>query len=248
MKRLLEKLLVSALAFVLSLTLLAAEQERPVAGADWKVPEIGMEFVWIKAMECWVGKYEVTNGEYRKFKPDHDSKSYEKQSLNGDRQPVVFVSYEDITGYAQWLTAREQKAGRLPDGYCYRLPSRDEWTTFCQCGDGRLYPWGNSLPPTYGNYSGREADGGEWARIGGYKDDFPVSCPVEKSGRNDWGLFGVGGNAWECTVKSEPELSFDAWRGASWGNNLPVSLQSRCRFVCFDPSRYCGFRLILSRG
>ncbi len=246
MKKMLLKLFVLMLISVSGLTLLAAEKELPVAGADWKVPAVGMEFVWIKALESWVGKYEVTNGEYRKFKPDHNSQSYLNHSLNGDRQPVVFISFDNAVEYAKWLTALEQKAGRLPDGCRYRLPTRDEWMTFCQCGDGRLYPWGDEVPPAYGNYAGREA-GGEWARIAGYNDGFPVSCPVEQSGRNDWGLYGVGGNAWECTVKTTSDLSYDSWRGASWGNNLPVSLQSRIRFISFDPSRYCGFRLVLTR-
>ena len=173
-----------------SLSLTAKDQINPVAGTDWKVPDIGMEFVWIGALDIWVGKYEVTNEEYRKFKPDHDSKSYETYSLNGDRQPVVYVNYEDATAYVKWLTERERKAGRLPPGYCYRLPSDDEWTAFCQCGDNREYPWGNSMPPKYGNYN----------QMDDYNDGFPVTCPVEKSGKNDWGLYGVGGNACECTV------------------------------------------------
>ena len=241
-----KKLLLLTLAFIAGVALFAAEQTMPVAGADWTVPSVGMEFVWIKALECWAGKYEVTNGEYRKFKPDHDSKSYEKHSLNGDRQPVVFISFDDAVAYAKWLTEQEQKAGRLPDGYSYRLPTRDEWMTFCQCGDKRLYPWGDEVPPAYGNYAGREA-GGEWARIAGYKDGFQVSCPVEQSGVNDWGLYGVGGNAWECTIKTRSDLSFDSWRGSSWGNNLPLSMECRSRLISFEPSRYGGFRLVLSR-
>ena len=40
----------------------------------------------------WMGKYEVTNAQYRRFKKDHDSQSYEGKSLNGDEQPVVMVS------------------------------------------------------------------------------------------------------------------------------------------------------------
>ena len=196
-----KKILLLTLTFIAGLALFAAEQTLPVAGTDWTVPSVGMEFVWIKALECWVGKYEVTNGEYRKFKPAHDSRSYEKHSLNGDRQPVVFISFDDAVAYAKWLTEQEQKAGRLPDGYSYRLPTRDEWMTFCQCGDKHLYPWGDEVPPTYGNYAGREA-GGEWARIAGYKDGFQVSCPVEQSGVNDWGLYGVGGNA--CHNASAP--------------------------------------------
>ncbi len=29
---------------------------KPMAGKDWTVPDVGMEFIWIPAMKCWVGK------------------------------------------------------------------------------------------------------------------------------------------------------------------------------------------------
>ena len=205
----------------------------PVLGNDWAIPDIGMEFVWIKALDCWVGKYEVTNGEYRKYKADHDSKDY----FNGNRQPVVYVNYDNATEYAKWLTERERKA--IPAGYIYRLPTEKEWTTFCQCGDNREYPWGNEWPPKYGNYGS----------MVGYYDDFFETCPVENSGKNDWGLYGVGGNVWECTIKSSSDLSFDAWRGASWCNDYPGDLRSAYHGVysALDRGNVIGFRLVLSR-
>ncbi|MBI3986026.1 MAG: SUMF1/EgtB/PvdO family nonheme iron enzyme [Lentisphaerae bacterium] len=162
---------------------------------------VTMELVWIPNLyslaERWVGKYEVTNGEYRKFKADHDSGECKGQSLNGDRQPVVAVNFEDAKAFANWLSEREEKAGRLPKGYYYRLPSEDAWLTFAQCGDGREYPWGNSWPPKYGNYADEtigEVLGKDWGIIFGYRDGYALTCPVEESGKNDWGLCGVGGN------------------------------------------------------
>ena len=221
----------------------------PVSGTDWAIPEIGMEFVWIKALDCWVGKYEVTNEEYqyRRFKADYDSKDYKRYSFNGCRLPVVYVNFNDATEYAKWLTEIERKAGRIPAGYIYRLPSENEWTSFCQCGDSREYPWGNGMPPKYGNYSGQESAGKN--KINGYTDGFPGTCPVEKSGKNDWGLYGVGGNVWECTVKSSSDLSFDTWRGASWSDDNPSAL--RYAYHSFrGAAGYCndaGFRVVLSR-
>ena len=208
-----------------------------------------MDYVWIDALRCWVGKYEVTNGEYRAFKPEHDSKEAWVHSLNAERQPVVHVSFQDACEFAQWLTEREQRAGRPAEGREYRLPTGDEWITFAQCGDGRVYPWGNEWPPKYGNYADETAKQvlGFGRTIAGYDDGFPVACPVEKSGENDWGLFGVGGNAWEWTAKT-PNGPFDALRGASWGSCAQVDL--RCDGRVFDPSvryGYVGFRLLLSR-
>lgn len=135
MNRLITFRLVLTLLLISASTIFATGRECPVVGTDWKVPDIGMEFVWIKAMDCWVGKYEVTNGEYRKFKPDHDSGNYENCSLNDDRQPAIMVTFDDAIVYAQWLTIRKIKNGTIPAGYTYRRPSGYEWTTFCQCGD-----------------------------------------------------------------------------------------------------------------
>lgn len=219
-----------------SMTLSAQDSGKPVSGSDWKIPDIGMEFVWIKALNCWVGKYEVTNGEYRKFVTNHDSKIYDGVSMNEDRQPAVYVNFDDALKYAKWLTERERKAGRLPAGYIYRLPGRDEWTAFCQCGDNREYPWGKSMPPKYGNYAVSD-------------DGFPVTCPVEKSGMNEWGLYGVGGNAAECTVKSSSDWSFAGWRGGSWFAEVDSSMRSVYSHNRSETMRINlgGFRLVLAR-
>lgn len=222
-----------------------------VAGASWTVPGIGMEFVWIKELNCWVGKYEVTNGEYRKYKPGHNSGEFKGHSLNRDRQPVVEVSYNDAVALAEWLTERERQAGRLPERYRFRLPSETEWMTFAQCGDGRKYPWGNEWPPKYGNYGDYTSEQAfsDWSDvIDDYNDGSPATCPVENSGRNDWGLYGVGGNVWESTVSDSNSASFGAWRGASWINSRRELL------CCAYQSDYggskgniiLGFRLVLA--
>ena len=203
---------------------------------------VKMEFVWIEALKCWVGKYEVTNEEYRRFKKDHNSGVFGKLDLNGDRQPAVMVSYDDAVSFAEWIN----KTARVPQGYNARLPDGKEWPTFAQCGDGRKYPWGNEMPPKYGNYHGQEG-AATWTRIPGYNDGFPVACPVEKSGKNDWGLYGVGGNVWEWT--SELYGNGRVLRGASWGLGSSVDLECTYRGD-IDPSfrlSNFGFRLLLSR-
>jgi serine/threonine-protein kinase len=225
----------------------------PVAGQPWTVPEVGMEFVWIKPMNLWVGKYEMTNGEYRKKEPGHDSKTYDGLDLNGDRQPVVVVGWGDACAYAEWLTERERAAGRLPTGLRYRLPTEDEFMVYAQCGDGREYPWGNEWPPKSGqagNYSGEES---AWkGRLAGYLDGHPATCVVEKSWANPWGLYGVGGNVWEgCASDTNPKPTFGGWRGACWAASPQELLRCACRFPygnASSKSPFTGFRLVLSPG
>jgi formylglycine-generating enzyme required for sulfatase activity len=64
---------------------------------------------------------------------------------------------------------------------------------------------------------------------------------------NDWHLFGVGGNVWECTSE-RPGGGFDAWRGASCyhGNQVFLRCVYRSDLATIRGS-YDGFRLVLSR-
>ncbi len=208
-----------------------------------------MEFVWIPALKGWAGKYEVTNGEYRRFKPGHDSGDYQRHSLNDARQPVVQVSWNDTQEYIAWM----KKDCELPQGYKLVLPSKEEWLAVAQCGDGRTYPWGNNWPPKSGNYADAtaEASFSSWSTIDGYTidgytDGFAVSCPVEQSGRNDWGVYGVGGNVWEWTEEKVDSSDY-VLRGASWYDGSQDTL--RCAIRCMDDAsnrnNYFGFRLFL---
>lgn len=54
------------------------------------------------------------------------------------------MNYDDAQAYAKWLTRQEQN---VIGGAEYRLPTKDEFTTFVQCGDGCKYPWGDNWPP-----------------------------------------------------------------------------------------------------
>jgi formylglycine-generating enzyme required for sulfatase activity len=206
---------------------------------------VQMEFVWIPALKGWAGKYEVTNGEYRSFKPSHDSGSYEDHSLNHDRQPAVYVSWNDTQEFIRWMRANCE----LPQGYTLTLPSKDEWMTVAQCGDGRTYPWGNEWPPPSGragNYHGQEG-AGWWGKISSYNDGFPVTAQVDKLWRNPWRLHGVGGNVWEWT--EEKEGSSYGLLGASWTCDCDDRDGLRCNVMNgFDASSqndHVGFRLFL---
>ncbi|NCA83583.1 MAG: hypothetical protein EOM72_12740 [Opitutae bacterium] len=224
------------------------EMRGPTEGQPWTSPATGMAFVWVPALKVWAGKHEATNGEYRKKEPGHDSREYGGHSLNGDRQPVVYVNFDDAKAYAAWLT--DQEKAQL-GGLRYRVISEKEWETVAQCGDGREYPWGNAMPPKYGNYCGQETKGiiAGSIMIDNWRDDYAVACPVEKSGANEWGLYGIGGNVWEGCASDNSGGSFGAWRGASWNGRDPGALRVADRIVLGGSDRddRSGFRLALSR-
>ncbi len=65
-------------------------------------------------------------------------------------------------------------------------------------------------------------------------------------------MYGVGGNVSECTVKSSTDLSFDAWRGASWawearGNDYLRSTHRNVQYS-LGQCNNLGFRLVLSQS
>jgi formylglycine-generating enzyme required for sulfatase activity len=226
----------------------------PRPGQNWTSPTTGMEFVWIDALKLWVGKYEVTNGEYRKMLPEHDSKSFRGHSVNGDRQPAVYVNFHTGKAYAKWLT--EQEKASL-GGRRYRLPSVDEWQVFAQCGDGRVYPWGNEWPPKSGqagNYLDQAAERVlKFKGLPGYDDGHAVTAPVDDLPANPWGLHGVGGNVWEACATDSTGETYGKWRGAAWV--IADEKFMRCDWAYSDAeygkpgsklNRKHGIRLVLS--
>jgi len=86
---------------------------------------------------------------------------------------------------------------------------------------------------------------GSLAKIDGHRDAFPVTSPVEKSGRNDWDVYGVGGNVWEWT--EEKWDSSYVLRGASWdyGDQYYLRCDRRDGRSATFQRAYVGLRLFL---
>jgi len=69
----------------------------------------------------WMGKTEVTQAQYEALTGNNPS------TFKGANLPVETVSWRDAVKYCELLTDRERRAGRLPEGYVYRLPTEAEW-------------------------------------------------------------------------------------------------------------------------
>ena len=113
-----------------------------------------------------IGRYAVTNAEYRRF---IDNGGYEEQRwwtengwqwkrnrtepnywtserYNQPTQPVVRVSWYEAAAYSAWLTAQGYAAGWLPSNSEIRLPTSLEWERAARHSDRRRYPWGDAEP------------------------------------------------------------------------------------------------------
>jgi len=158
---------------------------------------------------------EVSNEEYRRFKPEHASGAVGGKSLNGQSQPVVQVTWEDAVRYLNWLSAKDslplayEKTGESfvpvqPPNSGYRLPTEAEWTyaaRYAGKAKAQKYPWGNTFPPTgpAGNFADSSASTLLPNTLNDYGDGYPVSAPVGSFAPTGPGFFDLGGNVAEWT-------------------------------------------------
>ncbi|SVD78728.1 uncharacterized protein METZ01_LOCUS431582, partial [marine metagenome] len=109
----------------------------------------------------WLGKHEVTQAQWKKVMGTAPSK------FLGERRPVEQVDWSDAVRFCQELTLSERKAGRIPDGWEYALPTEAQWEYACRAGTAPAYSWGNSIATSNANYSssgiGQTTDVGQYA-------------------------------------------------------------------------------------
>ncbi|GAA5445661.1 hercynine oxygenase [Microbulbifer sp. NBRC 101763] len=160
----------------------------------------------------YIGTTEVTNREYRRFKPSHTSSHVNGVSLDNDNLPVVNVSWADAVLFCNWLSQRDgltpvylTERGRVVGfdsaANGYRLPTEAEWAWLARYDRGvmRKYPWGNDLP--IGNNSGNYADSHAAKLIPTvlrtYSDRYAATAPVASYNPNPLGIYDLGGNVSE---------------------------------------------------
>jgi formylglycine-generating enzyme required for sulfatase activity len=229
-----------------------------VAKKDFSLPlgtNVTIDFVWLKQINMWVSKYEITNEQYERFNPNHQILPYYSRTFDESNQPVVFVSWDDANSFCSWLNKKYMN--RIPPGYVFRLPVEKEWEQYALCGKNKRFPWGNDWPPPDSfNYCGEEGNGffytlfeRETHYIKEHRDGFVVAAPVKQSGKNEWGLYGVGGNVWEwCLDWFDEEKLAKSLRGASWYNWQQEIIAITNRSSCFPhkSNAMIGFRVVIA--
>ena len=192
-----------------------------------------MEFIKIKGNDdipdFEIGKYPVTNREYKKFvtHAEYVMPQYweDERFNNNEDQPVVGVSWFDAKLFCDWLNSQQK-------GY-YRLPTGVEWEWAASSGV-RKYPWGDNEPtPELANYCGRV---GQTTPVGNYP-----------AGATPDGLMDMAGNVWEwCEDWYDEDKDVRVLRGGSWHSPSDRLLCSN-GFVINPDGRVnsFGFRVVL---
>jgi formylglycine-generating enzyme required for sulfatase activity len=191
-----------------------------------------------------VARHEVTQAQYEEITGENPSQ------FPTSRGPVDSVSWDDAEAFCTRLTAREHKAGRLPEDWVYDLPTDAQWDQFAA---------GTEVKDAVTSL--------ERSR------EHPEAVGSGKA--NPLGLYDVVGNVWEwCLdwydnrirrkdanpdmpyVMSDaeaaargPEETFKVLRGGAWDTGAAdgFTLGSRLRYAPSMANRRTGFRCIVRR-
>ena len=189
----------------------------------------------------WLGKYEVTQAQWQAVMDDNPSHF---QSAGQDA-PVEQVSWHQAMEFCYKVTEREQKAGWLPAGYRYTLPTEAQWEYAGRAGEVGAYGGTGNL------------DDMGWYRA----NSSNTTKPVGKKRANAWGLHDMHGNVCEwcldwyggysrgnVTDPTGPTSGTSrVFRGGCWYVVAPFCRSAfRDRFAPGFRYRYLGFRLALS--
>lgn len=175
--------------------------------------------------DFYLSMYEITFSQYDKFANDTGRELPDDEGWGRDNRPVVNVSWQDATAYAQWLSNKTEQL--------FRLPSEAEWEYVAKLGSATDYPWGSGIQSNRANCKGCGGDG-----------DLGRTQVVGSFAANQTGLYDMQGNVWEwvqdCAhdgYSGAPEDG-SAWeaeagcsrvtRGGSW-DSTPFQLRSSYR-------------------
>jgi formylglycine-generating enzyme required for sulfatase activity len=227
----------------------------------------------------WISRCEITNEQFARFNPGHDSRhehgtaSFNSERaigppLNGPRQPVVRVSWQEASNFCDW--ASEQLDVSID------LPTEMQWEYACRAGSSSPFHWGDidaddfspyanmadATLSTWATYNERRRSADQVPRDERFDDGALVSVDVGSYRPNAWGLYDMHGNVWEWTRSnytpyshSENVVNFDGdssgelrkvARGGSWYDR-PFRCDAAYR-LSYPPWRKVynvGFRVVI---
>ena len=214
----------------------------------------------------WMAETEMTNEQFRQFKPAHDSRNIDQQwkdhvfagyPANEPQMPAVRISWNDANAFCNWLS---KKSGKK-----VRLPTEKQWEWACRAGSAEPFFYGtaghekfaNLADEMIGNLAVRGVDPKPVpANRRGPLMDFVPRDASFNDGRlvpdgtaqyepNAWGLYDMHGNVAEWT-RSKFDDNRKVVRGGSWRDRPErATALFRLGYQSYQPVFNVGFRIII---
>ena len=131
----------------------------------------------------WLGKYEVTQGQWESVMGTHPwkGKKVRKYVRSNSSHPAVYISWNDVQRFVAKLNAASGSS-------VYRLPTEAEWEYACRAGTSTRWSFGDDERQLtdYAWYADNASRVGE-----SYAHAVGTKLP------NDWGLYDMHGNVFE---------------------------------------------------
>jgi len=193
-----------------------------------------------------ISQYPITFQDYERFAQAQDLPIPDDQGWGRGQRPVINITWQQASAYAEWLSGKSAQR--------YRLPTEAEWEYAARAGTTTPFHFGTTITTEQANYAGHFVY--QNGQQGVYRRQ---TFPVGQFAVNAWGLADVHGNVWNWTCSvydqeyagAEQRCSDDneskprAVRGGSWSNE-PKDLRSASRFS-LNPDlqlNVVGFRVV----
>ncbi|MDR2913225.1 MAG: SUMF1/EgtB/PvdO family nonheme iron enzyme [Tannerella sp.] len=192
-----------------------------------------------------MSKHAITFDQYDAFCEATSRNKPRDYGWGRGKRPVIDVSWNDATAFAQWL------------GGGSRLPTESEWEYACRAGTTTPFHTGNNLTTSQANYHG------DYPYNNNAKVEYRrKTLPVDNFSSNAWGLHDMHGNVWEwcqdwydiyptgAVNNPTGPLSgtYRVRRGGGWDDFGRNCRSARRSYVL--PSYWCfdiGFRLVIPK-
>ncbi|HUW61875.1 MAG TPA: SUMF1/EgtB/PvdO family nonheme iron enzyme [Candidatus Bathyarchaeia archaeon] len=220
-----------------------------------------------KGPPFWMGRFEVTNEQYARFDPSHDSGVESMHAyqfgirgypVNGPQQPVVRVPWSRAAAFCAWLAERT--------GEPFALPTEDQWERACRAGAHTPF-WFGEAGADYSLYANlgdkRLAEFArntyiqvnllekpniydDWVpRDDRFDDGIFLTAEAGRYAPNRWGLYDMHGNVWEWTSSSFGDDTRRIVRGGSWYDRpYRATADYRLAYSTYQPVFNVGFRVV----
>jgi formylglycine-generating enzyme required for sulfatase activity len=212
----------------------------------------------------WAGIHEVSNQEFARFDPAHDSRIEAGDFLqfsvaergfpcNTPTHPVCRVSAQQAAEFCKWLSEKSALKCRLPD--------ENEWQWLARAGSDEEYLWGSNSASfnQYANLAdksfNRVLNLGWGLPVGAIPkwrparcdidDGFRVSSPTASFKPNRWGLYDTTGNVWEWSGSSTADGRTYACGGSWHTRPCKATFNATLAYPSWQKVYDVGFRVVI---